>query len=426
MTMLPEFFTTQHQLRQKAVLDQGADSTLFLVEDPSHDELLVEIYNPEDRGVLRQSGVVGQLQHSAIAPIVGTGTMNNGQEFFVRRSLPGEQLSNFTSSGIGAQHLSREEAIAVFAPLADATDFLLQKGRNNFALRALNPRRIILTNNRSNAFFAAVGPATDSEAPTATAKEAIDRLAQLLAAAYPSFRAAGAYTSAATVVDSLRNAGAGMASASAASAGATTTPSADTAAAGTPQWQPEQHYAAAPQGEWGTQPQAPVPASTPAEDSAQRGSTSKSKVFAGLGVGLVLLALIGGLLWFFLGRPAWSEEEQALVDDHPGLTSSRPGGEGFDGATCESREPEDGQDAKITCVGDGVGYSVARYGDVAKRDAAAPTQDAQELSNGQCTVRSYDVSDSEPVFYMSTEDSADAVLVWGEDAEELRLNMPLC
>ena len=349
--------------------------------------------------------------------------MNNGQEFFVRRSLPGEQLSNFTSSGIGAQHLSREEAIAVFAPLADATDFLLQKGRNNFALRALNPRRIILTNNRSNAFFAAVGPATGSEAPTATAKEAIDRLAQLLAAAYPSFRAAAAYTSAAAVVDSLRNAGAGTSNASMTGTNAAGMNRSDT---GTPQWQPEQQHAAAPQGDWGTQPQQQVPAPAPAEASRKRGSTSKNKVFAGLGVGLLLLALIGGLLWFFLGRSAWSEAEQALVDDHPGLISSRPGGEGFDGATCESREPEDGQDAKITCVGDGVGYSVARYGDVAKRDAAAPAQDAQELSNGQCTVHSYDVSESEPVFYMSAEDSADAVLVWGEDAEELRLNMPLC
>lgn len=408
MTMLPEFFTTQHQLRQKAVLDQGADSTLFLVEDPSDDELLVEIYTPENRGVLRQSGVVGQLQHSAIAPVVGTGTMNSGQEFFVRRSLPGEQLSEFTSSGIGAQHLSREEAITVFAPLADATDFLLQKGRNNFALRALNPRRIILTNNRTNAFLAAVGPATGSETPTATAREAIDRLAQLLTAAYPSFHAGAAYTSAAAVVDSLRKAD-------------TVTPT--TAA---PQRQPEPQYAAGPQGEWGTQPQPQVPASAPAENSPKRSSTSKNKVLAGLGAGLLLLALIGGLLWFFLGRPAWSEAEQALVDDHPGLISSRPGGEGFDGATCESREPEDGQDAKITCVGDGVGYSVARYGDAAERDAAGPTQDAQELSNGQCTVHSYDVSDSEPLFYMSAEDSADAVLVWGEGAEELRLSMPLC
>lgn len=421
MSMLPEFFTTQHQLRQKAVLDQGADSALFLVEDPSHDEMLVEIYAPEHRGVLRQSGIVGQLQHSAIAPIVGTGTMNSGQEFFVRRSLPGEQLSNFTSSGVGAHHLSREEALAVFAPLADATDFLLNKGRANYAIRALNPRRIILTDNRSNAFFAAVGPASNNEAPNATAKEAIDRLARIVAAAYPSFRAAAAYPSAAAVVDSLRSAG----TTSANTAGANTA-GANTAATGTPQWQPEQPYAPAPQEGWGTQPQPQVAASAPAKDSTKRKSTSKKKVFTGLGVGLLLLALLGGLLWFFLGRPAWSEAEQALVDDHPGLISSRPGGEGFSGATCDAREPEDGQDAKITCVGDGVGYSVARYGDVAKRDAAAPTQDAQELSNGQCTVHSYDVSDTEPVFYMGAEDSADAVLVWGEDAEELRLNMPLC
>ncbi|WP_305137979.1 hypothetical protein [Corynebacterium hiratae] len=205
MTTLPEFFTTQHRLREKAVLDQGAGSSLFLVEDPSQDELLVEIYGPEHRGVLRQSGIVGQLQHSAIAPIVGTGTMNNGQEFFVRRSLPGEQLSKYTSSGIGAHHLSQEEALAVFAPLADATDFLIQQGRAGFALRALNPRRIILTDNRSNAFFASVGPATATDAPTASAKEVIDRLAQLVSAAYPGFRAAAAYPSAAAVIDAVRS-----------------------------------------------------------------------------------------------------------------------------------------------------------------------------------------------------------------------------
>ena len=145
-----------------------------------------------------------------------------------------------------------------------------------------------------------------------------------------------------------------------------------------------------------------------------------------MGVGLLLLLLIGGLLWFFLGRSAWSDSEQALADAHPGLISSRPGDEGFNGATCESRNPEDGQEAKITCVGDGVSYSVARYGDAAQREAAGPTQRGQELSNGRCTVYSYDISDSEPLFYMSAEDSTDAVLVWGEDAEDIRLNLPLC
>ena len=44
----------------------------------------------------------------------------------------------------------------------------------------------------------------------------------------------------------------------------------------------------------------------------------------------------------------------------------------------------------------------------------------------QCSVRSYVVSAAEPASSLGAEDSADAVLVWGEDAEELRLNMPLC
>ena len=61
MTTLPEFFTSQHQLRELAILDQGAGSTLFLVEDPSKEQLLVEIFSPEHRGVLRKASVAGQL-----------------------------------------------------------------------------------------------------------------------------------------------------------------------------------------------------------------------------------------------------------------------------------------------------------------------------------------------------------------------------
>ncbi|MCG7229773.1 serine/threonine protein kinase [Corynebacterium minutissimum] len=397
MTTLPDFFTTQHQLRELAVLDHGAGSTLFLVEDPAQNQLLVELFSAEHRGVLREAGVAGQLQHSAIAPIVGTGTTTSGQEFFVRRCFPGEQLSNYTGSGVGARHLSREEALATFAPLADAVDFLLQRDRAGYALRALNPRRIILTSNRSTAFLATVGPDAAFTPSRASAQEVIGRLAHLLSAAYPTFRADAAYPSAAAVLEALRAQGS---------------------------------YHQAPQ-------TAPQPAVHPAqqqpfhqpaqpEQPKQPKKKSSTKLLLGLGTGAVALLLIGGLLWFFIGRASWSEQEQALADAHPGLLSSRPGGEGFEGATCESRDPEEGQEAKITCIGDGVTYSVAGYGDVEKREAAGPAQGGQELSNGQCTVHSYDLSDAEPLYYMAAEDSDSAVLVWGENAEETRLRLPLC
>lgn len=365
MTTLPEFFTTQHQLRELAVLDQDPDSTLFLAEDPSTQQLLVEIFSSEHRGVLREAGVAGQLQHSAIAPIVGTGTTNSGQEFFVRRSMAGEQLSDFTDSGVGARHLSREEALAIFAPLADAVDFLLQRDRADYALHALNPRRIILTAHRSTAFFATVGPAGVNQDSRVSTQDVIARCAQLVSAAYPAFRAEAVYPTATAVVESLR-------------------------------------------------------AHTP---SPPRKSSS---LLLGLGTGAAALLIIGGIAWFFTGRAAWSEEEHVLVDAHPALLSPRPGGTGVEETTCESREPEESQTAKITCTGDGVTYSVAGYGDADKREAAGPTTGAQELSNGRCSVRSYDLSDAEPLFYMAAEDSAEAILVWGEDAEEARLRLPIC
>ena len=396
MTTLPEFFTTQHQLRELAVLDQGAGSTLFLVEDPAQNQLLVELFSVEHRGVLREAGVAGQLQHSAIAPIVGTGTTTSGQEFFVRRCLPGEQLSDYTGSGVGARHLSREEALATFAPLADAVDFLLQLDRAGYALRALNPRRIILTSNRSTAFLATVGPEAAYTPSRASAQEVIGRLAQLLSAAYPAFRANAAYPSAAAILEALRAQG-------------------------------SYHQAPPTAPQSAVHPDQQQPVQQPAQQQpAQPKKKSSSKLLLGLGTGVLALLLIGGLLWFFIGRSSWSEQEQALVDAHQSLLSSNPGGEGFEGATCESRSPEDGQEAKITCTGDGVTYSVASYGDVEKREAAGPAQGGQELSNGQCTVHSYDLSDAEPLYYMAAEDSDSAVLVWGEDAEETRLHLPLC
>ncbi|MCQ9676514.1 serine/threonine protein kinase [Corynebacterium sp. BF-R-2] len=392
MTTLPEFFTSQHQLRELAILDQGAGSTLFLVEDPSKEQLLVEIFSPEHRGVLRKASVAGQLEHSAIAPIVGTGTMNNGQEFFVRRCLPGELLADFTGSGVGARHLSREEALAIFAPLADAVDFLIHRNRAAYALRALNPRRIILTDHRSTAFFATVGPAGAQESSRTTAEEVIARCAQLLSAAYPAFRADAAYPTATAIVEALRTHNAA--------------PQQDIAQ---PIAQP------APE---------PVQQVVPHSDTPQK--KSSPTLLLGLGAGAAALVIIAGLAWFFTGRAAWSEEEQALVDAHPALLSPRPGGSGVEDTTCESREPEESQTAKITCSGDGVTYSVAGYAGTAERDAAGPAQGAQELSNGRCSVHSYDVSDEEPLFYMAAEDSAAAVLVWGEDAEEARLRLPIC
>ena len=189
---------------------------------------------------------------------------------------------------------------------------------------------------------------------------------QLVSAAYPAFRADAAYPTATAIVEALRTHNAA--------------PQQDIAQ---PIAQP------APE---------PVQQVVPHSDTPQK--KSSSSLLLGLGAGAAALVIIAGLAWFFTGRAAWSEEEQALVDAHPALLSPRPGGSGVEDTTCESREPEESQTAKITCSGDGVTYSVAGYAGTAERDAAGPAQGAQELSNGRCSVRSYDVSDEEPLFYI--------------------------
>ena len=56
MPHLPEFFASQHNLHEKAVLDEGPNSTLFAVEDGStHEELTVEIFAAGVEGIVKAS-----------------------------------------------------------------------------------------------------------------------------------------------------------------------------------------------------------------------------------------------------------------------------------------------------------------------------------------------------------------------------------
>ncbi|NTS21654.1 serine/threonine protein kinase, partial [Bacteroides fragilis] len=151
MKKLPEFFSTQHQLRQLSVMDESPVSTLFGVVDSSNKPMTVELFEPNHRGAVKQASALSDVHHRSIAPLVGTGTTEKGQDFLVRAALSGEPLSTFTGSGLGAQHLTKTEALSVFTPLAEAVDYLLQNNQAGFAMHALHPRRIMVTGSRSTA-----------------------------------------------------------------------------------------------------------------------------------------------------------------------------------------------------------------------------------------------------------------------------------
>ena len=393
MPQLPEFFATQHNLHELAVLDEAPSSTLFAVEDGNtHQQLSVEIFAPEITGVVDKSTALHGLHHPAIAPLVGTGTTADGQEFIVREGVSGTQLSELPND------LSREEAADVFGPLAGAVDFLISRDRADFAVHGLREARVGVDKQRQVSVLAAAGPSGEEHGDAVAAFE------ELVARKCPEYKPTGVAENAKDVVAHLR-------------------PERDFDTAQIPRVQepeprPQQQFAP---------PQQPQPMAQPQQPMAP---APKKKGKGGLIALITVLAVAAiaaaAALWFFLSYPSWNDKEQNLADAYPDLVGSRSGQDGFDGAKCSSREPEPGQEAKISCVGDGFNYIVTYYPSVEERDAMLPDAEPVELSNDQCTIQSFETTADVPTYVMAVEGTQSAFLVWGDKAEEERLNLPLC
>ena len=399
MPQLPEFFATQHNLHELAVLDEAPSSILFAVEDgTTHQQLSVEIFAPEITGVVDKSTALHGLRHPAIAPLVGTGTTADGQEFIVREGTSGTQLSELPSN------LSREEAADVFGPLAGAVDFLVSRNRADFAVHGLREARVGVDKQRQVSVLAAAGPSGEEHGDAVTAFE------ELVARKCPEYKPTGTAESAKDVVAQLR-------------------PQREFDTAQIPRVQepeprPQQQFAP-PQ-----QPQ-PQPMAQPmAQPQQPMAPAPKKKSKGGLIALITVLAVVAiaaaAALWFFLSYPSWNDKEQNLADAYPDLVGSRSDQDGFDGTKCSSREPEPGQEAKISCVGDGFNYIVTYYPSVEERDAMLPDAEPVELSNDQCTIQSFETTADVPTYVMAVEGTQSAFLVWGDKAEEERLNLPLC
>jgi len=390
---LPEFFATQHNLHELAVLDEAPSSTLFAVEDGNtHQQLSVEIFAPEITGVVDKSTALHGLHHPAIAPLVGTGTTADGQEFIVREGVSGTQLSELPTN------LSRDEAADVFGPLAGAVDFLISRDRADFAVHGLREARVGVDKQRQVSVLAAAGPSGEEHGDAVAAFE------ELVARKCPEYKPTGVAENAKDVVAHLR-------------------PERDFDTAQIPRVQepeprPQQQFAP---------PQQPQPMAQPQQPMAP---APKKKGKGGLIALITVLAVAAiaaaAALWFFLSYPSWNDKEQNLADAYPDLVGSRSGQDGFDGAKCSSREPEPGQEAKISCVGDGFNYIVTYYPSVEERDAMLPDAEPVELSNDQCTIQSFETTADVPTYVMAVEGTQSAFLVWGDKAEEERLNLPLC
>ncbi len=67
MKKLPEFFSTQHQLRQLSVMDESSVSTLFGVVDSSKKPMTVELFEANHRGAVKQASVLADVHQAKAA-----------------------------------------------------------------------------------------------------------------------------------------------------------------------------------------------------------------------------------------------------------------------------------------------------------------------------------------------------------------------
>ena len=181
----------------------------------------------------------------------------------------------------------------------------------------------------------------------------------------------------------------------------------------------------------GTHPQS-YPSTSPQAYFASAGATatpakpkrSKRRPLA-LSIAAVLaLATAGGAYVVFgdkLPTGASSTANSGISATFPKVAGDKPWG----GYQCEEAQPGPGQVATVNCNGNGEGIVIAEFADVEVRDRYVPKGEQTQLNNGVCNIKK--VSDSGFEYLLpSGELSKFAILVWGKDAANKALEVPVC
>lgn len=181
-------------------------------------------------------------------------------------------------------------------------------------------------------------------------------------------------------------------------------------------------------------PSSPVPAyqavphAHPSPQAPRRARTGPI-IVAALATVLVIVLVAGAALWSFVLRPAWSDKDARIAEAFPSVVSSRENGKGWNDLVCGSREPSDGQQARITCTNDDVSVVIADYGDVENRDEHVSIGEHETLEVDDCRVASAEVPNNEHSTYvMNPVDNNDrfAILFSSDNAKTDRLSLPIC
>nr|VDG64089.1 Uncharacterised protein [Streptococcus thermophilus] len=146
---------------------------------------------------------------------------------------------------------------------------------------------------------------------------------------------------------------------------------------------------------------------------------------------VVVIGALGAGGWWLLNNfsEPWEPEDQFIADAFPRIVSEENGQRGWLGMRCMSKEPEQGQDARIRCADKQLGVSVMDYGTVEARDAMLPDGDSVVLSQDECEAHSYERAGQDPPAYVIAPQGQDGqflLVVNGDEAENKRLHLNMC
>lgn len=171
-------------------------------------------------------------------------------------------------------------------------------------------------------------------------------------------------------------------------------------------------------------------APAPRPGTGNQGGNKKSRkgLIAAAAAVVVLAGGAAGAWAFLSGGSDWEGADADLAQAFPKVISDTNGGTGFDGMKCGDRDPEAGQQAKISCSKDGLTVVAADYGDAGARDGIKPADGLQELTAENCSVSVAQLPGGTPTYGIYPNGDLDryAFILTGAEAESKMYNLPVC
>ncbi|QRJ57426.1 serine/threonine-protein kinase [Corynebacterium macginleyi] len=155
-------------------------------------------------------------------------------------------------------------------------------------------------------------------------------------------------------------------------------------------------------------------------DTPVRAHTSLKKIIALIGAGSTLVAsLFAGASWL---RSSNDSQYPDIAAEFPQLV----GNKGWRDHPCKTGSSTDKISQLVECGNSNEGYAIAKLSSTGSWSDFMPEEDIRTLSNGKCKIKFSKVSDSE-VFIAPLDLTENYLIkVWGAQAAEESVNMPIC